>query len=79
LPKDLTHWDKKIFDLLYSKYKDYRSFYFIKYPLKNYDLLKNLSKKTIHQRQNIIYLTVLKYLRLVSINNNFIDFILKIL
>ena len=32
--------------------------------------------KTIHQRQNIIYLTVLKYLRLISINNNFIDFIL---
>lgn len=47
LPKDLTVWDKKIFDLLHSKFKDYDGFYFLRYPVKNCDLVKNLNKKTI--------------------------------
>jgi len=47
LPKELTYWDKRIFDLLYSKFNNYSGFYFIRYPLKNCELVKSLSKKTI--------------------------------
>jgi hypothetical protein len=47
LSKDLTDADKKVFDLLYYKFRDYEGFYFIRYPVKNCDFAKNLNKKTI--------------------------------
>ena len=76
LAKNLTYWDKKIFDLLYLKFKDCSSFYFIRYPLKNSDLTKILNKKTIcitHHGSVAIELAFLGFKTISSAANFYSD------
>lgn len=42
-----AEWDKKIFQDIYSKYKNNRNFYFIKEPILNSQLMKKINKKCI--------------------------------
>jgi hypothetical protein len=73
LPKSLTDWDKKIFDLIYSKFKNYDGFYFLKYPVKNYDFIKNLNKKIIcitHHGSVLMELAFLEF-KTISSSANF--------
>jgi hypothetical protein len=72
-PKSVTYWDKKIFDLIYSKFKDYSGFFFLNYPIKNGDFVKNLKKKTIcitHHGSVLIELAFLEF-KIISSSANF--------
>jgi hypothetical protein len=40
-------WDKKVFNLIYEKYKSNKNFYFMDKPIKNGDLIKKLNKNCI--------------------------------
>ena len=40
-------WDKKIYNLVVQKYKKYKNLYFLKQPIHNYLLLKQLNKNCI--------------------------------
>jgi hypothetical protein len=66
--------DKKIFDIVVEKYKNYKNLFFLREPLHNYALLKKLNKNCIALMQNSSVLMETAYMNFKSISSESIYF-----
>lgn len=67
---DISFYDKKIFDLLVSKFDKNENFYFLKHPILNSDLLNYLNNRTIAITHHGTVTLELAFFGLKSISSN---------
>jgi hypothetical protein len=66
--------DKKIYYIVFEKYKKYKNVFFLKEPIHNYALLKKLNKNCITLMQNSSVLMETSYMNFKSISSESIYF-----
>jgi hypothetical protein len=70
-------WDRQVFDIIYSRYKHVKNFYFIKDSIKNLELLKKLDKRKCvaisHHGTVVLELAYLGFKSITSKSNFFSD------